>query len=79
MDQNFDLEELRLLYSLVHECIYVNNHQLDNDKTISAETRNDIVDENKTAWKCYRKLRPIISDISPSDVDYFSRALPSLR
>lgn len=79
MNQNFDLEELLLLYLLVHECIYVNNHQLENDKTITADTRSDIIDESKTAWKCYRKLRAIISDISPRDVDLYDKALPSLH
>lgn len=79
MDQAFTLEEIRLMYSLVHECIFMNNDQLDNDSTISADTRNSIIDENKVAMRCWRKLRAVLTDVSPDTLKVFDESLPPLR
>ena len=59
MDQSFSLNELEFLYSITHQCIFLNNHQLDNDTAITSDTRNSIVDENKVAMKCLRNSDPL--------------------
>ena len=79
MDQSFSLNELELLYSITHQCIFLNNHQLDNDTAITSDTRNSIVDENKVAMKFLRKLRSAISDASPDTLKVLDAALPPLR
>ena len=79
MDQSFSLNELEFLYSITHQCIFLNNHQLDNDTAITSDTRNSIVDENKVAMKCLRKLRSAISDASPDTLKALDAALPPLR
>ena len=79
MDQSFSLNELEFLYSITHQCIFLNNHQLDNDTAITSDTRNSIVDENKVAMKCFRKLRSAISDASPDTLKVLDAALPPLR
>jgi hypothetical protein len=79
MDQSFSLTELEFLYSITHQCLFLNNHQLDNDAAITADTRNSIVDENKVAMKCLRKLRSAISDVSPATLKALDSALPPLR
>ena len=79
MDQSFSLNELEFLYSITHQCIFLNNHQLDNDTAITSDTRNSIVDENKVAMKCLRKLRSAIPDASPDTLKVLDAALPPLR
>ena len=79
MDQSFSLNELEFLYSITHQCIFLNNHQLDNDTAITSDTRNSIVDENKVAMKFLRKLRSAISDASPDTLKVLDAALPPLR
>lgn len=79
MDQSFSLNELEFLYSITHQCIFLNNHQLDNDTAITSDTRNSIVDENKVAMKCLRKLRSAISDASSDTLKVLDAALPPLR
>ena len=79
MDQSFSLNELEFLYSITHQCIFLNNHQLDNDTAITSDTRNSIVDENKVAMKCLRKLRSAISYASPDTLKVLDAALPPLR
>ena len=79
MDQSFSLNELEFLYSITHQCIFLNNHQLDNDTAITSDTRNSIVDENKVAMKCLRKLRSAISDAFPDTLKVLDAALPPLR
>lgn len=79
MDQSFSLTELEFLYSITHQCLFLNNHQLDNDAAITADARNSIVDENKVAMKCLRKLRTAISDVSPATLNALDSALPPLR
>lgn len=79
MDQSFTIDELELLYSITHQCILLNNHQLDNDTTITSDARNSIIDENKVATKCWRKLRAAISDVSPDTLKLLDEALPSFR
>ena len=65
MNESFSFDELKLMYSLTHECIYMNNRQLDSDASLSPDTRNDIINENKIARHCWRKLRAALASKSP--------------
>lgn len=78
MNESFSFDELKLMYSLTHECIYMNNRQLDSDASLSLETRNDIIDENKIARHCWRKLRAALASKSPEFLSALDASLPSL-
>lgn len=78
MNESFSFDELKLMYSLLHECIYLNNRQLDTDTSLSPDVRNDIIDENKIARRCWRKLRAALASMSSEVLSALDASLPSL-